>query len=276
MKQISNLLLVVSIFTFAVIGCQKQDSEPTYDIMTKETTLGKVLTNDAGKTLYFFTSDVNGTSACSGNCLTNWPVFYKELTNLDPTLVANVANFGIITRADGTKQTTYKGWPLYTYSGDATAGDVKGENVGGKWMVAKTTYTIMLANAQLIGADGKMYTSQYKEGTGDTQYFVDETGRTLYGYAFDKKNKNNYTKADFSNDGVWPIFGPDLKDLPSTLDKTLFSTIKVADKNQLTYKGWPLYYFGSDNKVRGANKGISFPKPGIWPIIQKETAEAPL
>lgn len=274
MKHFSNLLLVASFVFFIMVSCEKQASEPTYGIMAKTTTLGTVLTNQQGRTLYFFSSDVSGNSTCSGNCLTNWPVFYVDLTSVDPTLTAT--DFGTITRADGTKQTTFKGWPLYTYSGDAVAGDVKGENVGSKWYVAKTTYTIMLANAQLVGQDGKQYTSKYAEGAGDTQYFVDETGRTLYGFANDKKNKNNYTKSDFSNDGTWPIFGPDLKDIPSALDKSLFGTITVFGKNQMTYKGWPLYYFGSDNKVRGANKGVSVPKPGIWPIVNKDTPDAPL
>lgn len=274
MKQVSNLLLVVSFVFFIAAGCDKQESEPTYGIMAKTTTLGTVLTNQQGKTLYFFSSDVSGNSACTGNCLTNWPVFNVDLTSIDPTLTAT--DFGSITRADGTKQTTFKGWPLYTYSGDATAGDVKGENVGSKWFVAKTTYTIMLANAQLVGQDGKQYTSKYTEGAGDTQYFVDETGRTLYAFANDKKNKNNFTKSDFSNDGTWPIYGPDLKDVPSALDKSLFGTITVFGKNQMTYKGWPLYYYGSDNKVRGANKGVSFPRPGVWPIVNKDSPEAPL
>jgi predicted lipoprotein with Yx(FWY)xxD motif len=37
----------------------------------------------------------------------------------------------VITRADGSLQTTYKGWPLYYFSKDAGPGDLKGENVQG-------------------------------------------------------------------------------------------------------------------------------------------------
>lgn len=71
MKQISNLLLVVCFIFFVVVGCDKQESEPTYGIMAKTSTLGTVLTNQQGKTLYFFSSDVSGSSTCTGNCLTN-------------------------------------------------------------------------------------------------------------------------------------------------------------------------------------------------------------
>jgi len=45
----------------------------------------------------------------------------------------------------------------------------------------------------------------------------------------------------------------------------------VSKKNQ----GWPLYYFGQDGQTRGANKGISFPAPAIWPVPFKDIARAP-
>ncbi len=246
---------------------------PTNDVGVKETSLGKVLTDASGKTLYFFAKDVAGTPTCAGGCLDTWPVFSKTISRLDPSLSAT--DFASITRADGTTQTTYKEWPLYYYKSDAAAGDVKGENVGKVWFVAKPTYSIMMASAQLVGNDGKNYMADYKEGMGATQFFVDEMGRTLYGFANDKKNTNKYTKADFSNDGVWPIYTAELKDLPSTIDKSMFGVIDVFGKKQLTYKGWPLYYFGSDNAARGATKGVSFPKPGIWPIVNLETPNAP-
>ncbi len=273
MKKLIKMFILVSIVGIALLSCTKKDEAPTFDITLKETSLGKVFSDGAGKTLYFFSSDVKGVSVCTGGCLTNWPIFYKDLTNLDPALTSS--EFATITREDGAKQTTFKGWPLYYFSGDAATGDIKGENVGKKWFVAKPTYTLMLANAQLIGNDGKKYLATYKEGEGDTQYFVDDLGRTIYGFAFDKNNTNKYTKADFSNDATWPIYGPDLADLPSAMDKTLFSTITVFGKKQLTFKGWPLYYFGSDNKERGINKGVSVPKPGVWPIVNNDTPVAP-
>lgn len=246
---------------------------PTFDISQKSTRLGNVLTDQKGRTLYFFTKDVNGTSACSGGCLDVWPIFSVATPRLDTGLVA--ADFGSVTRADGKTQVTFKGWPLYYYASDAAAGDVKGEDVNNVWYVAKKSYSLMLANTQLVGNDGKNYTADYKEGTGYTQYFVDASGRTLYAFDKDKKNKNNYTKADFSNDATWPVWVSDLKDVPSVLNKALFSTIDVFGKKQVTYNGWPLYYFGPDNATRGLTKGVSVPTPGVWPIVQKTTAAAP-
>jgi len=54
-----------------------------------------------------------------------------ELKGVDAKVV------GTVTRADGTKQLTVKGWPLYTYLGDKKAGSWKGQNVSGKWFVIK-------------------------------------------------------------------------------------------------------------------------------------------
>lgn len=269
-------MIVAGILMTVAVACKTDDEPaPTYDVTVRETSLGKVLTDNKGMTLYFFARDVKGTSACTGGCLDTWPVFTIENLRLDTGLDA--ADFSSVPTADGKKQITYKGWPLYYYKSDVAAGDVKGENVGNVWFVAKQNYSIMLASAQLVGSDTKSYiidAGVYKEGTGATIYFTDQVGNTIYSYANDKKNSNKFTKSDFSNDGTWPIFYTEIKDLPSTLDKTQFSTITVFGRNQLTYKGWPLYYYGSDNKVRGANKGITFPRLAVWPIVQKDTPAA--
>ncbi len=281
-KNFINSIVVMGCLAVAGWSCSSDDDDatpvvvpptPTFDISQKSTMFGNVLTDQKGRTLYFFTKDANGTSTCTGGCLDAWPIFTVASPRLDTGLVAS--DFASITRADGKSQVTFKGWPLYYFASDVVAGDVKGENVNNVWVVAKKSYSIMLANTQLIGNDGKSYKADYTEGIADTQYFVDANGRTLYAFNKDKKNKNNYTKSDFSNDATWPIWVTDLKDFPSALDKSQFSTIDVFGKKQVTYKGWPLYYFGPDNATRGLTKGVSVPTPGVWPIVQKTTAAAP-
>ncbi|MNL47358.1 Secreted repeat [compost metagenome] len=128
----------------------------------------------------------------------------------------------------------------------------------------------MIVRSQLVGHDGKNYKSDYTVGDGSTTYFTDAKGITLYTFKNDNFKKNNFTKADFSNNAVWPIYETDKIVVPSTLDKSKFSVITVFGKSQLVYNGWPLYYFGQDANVRGANKGISFPSPGIWPVPVKD------
>jgi predicted lipoprotein with Yx(FWY)xxD motif len=123
-KSLIKLFILLSIPMLVIVACKKEDPLPSVDITIKDSSLGKILTDGYGKTLYFFTKDVAGTSACSGGCTDAWPIFSVENLRLDVGLTAT--DFATITRADGKKQVTYKGWPLYYYATDAIAGDVKG------------------------------------------------------------------------------------------------------------------------------------------------------
>jgi len=238
---------------------------------------GSVITDGSGNTLYFFSLDANGSSACTtaGGCLAVWPIVYEASPTLGTGL--NASDFASISRSDGSKQTTYKGWPLYRYAGDATAGNINGDGVDRVWFVAKPDYTVMLAVGQLVGDDGIKYDSTYKAGTGATLYMTDDRGVTLYSFTVDKSGKNNYTLSDFSNDSLWPIVQlSSVQNVPSSLDKTAFSSITVFGKPQLTYKGWPVYRFGPDALTRGNTKGISVTSPGTWPIMNEFSSAATL
>jgi predicted lipoprotein with Yx(FWY)xxD motif len=98
----------------------------------------------------------------------------------------------------------------------------------------------------------------------------------LYSFKTDRFKQNKYTKEDFSNNATWPIYEEaDLKKVPTGVDPADFAVINVFTKKQLTYKGWPLYYFGPDNAQRGKTKGVSVPTPGIWPIVNQTVTVAP-
>lgn len=101
--------------------------------VAQNTTLGNYLVNGSGMTLYYFTKDSANTSSANASVIANWPVFYTPNINVPSSL--NAASFGTITRTDGTKQTTFKDWPLYTYVKDTAPGDVKGEGVNDVWFV---------------------------------------------------------------------------------------------------------------------------------------------
>lgn len=108
-----------------------------FTIVTAESSLGTIITDDAGRTLYTFNNDTagSGTSACEAGCDAVWP----------PVTIAGAATksaditgeIGTITRTDGSTQVTYKGLPLYRFVNDAAPGDTNGEGVGGVWFVAK-------------------------------------------------------------------------------------------------------------------------------------------
>lgn len=256
-------------------SCSKDDAHTDQEKkgiqIREDAKFGKILTDSKGKTLYFFSKDSKGSSNCSGNCSQIWPIYHHKESSVGTGLDKSL--FGEITREDGTKQTTYKGWPLYYFADDITVNDIKGDGIQKIWYVAKPDYLVMVANTQLIGHDSKPYKSDYTEGQGFTSYFTDDHGRTLYAFASDKFNTNTFTKSDFSNDAIWPIFQTTQGSLPSIVTQDHLSIINVHGKQQLAYKGWPLYYFGQDIS-RGDNKGISFPRPGIWPIVNENTIAA--
>lgn len=100
-------------------------------VLENSTTYGSYLANASGFTLYTYTNDVpnSGKSTCYSSCAANWPIFYTA--NISVSQGLNASNFGVITRTDGTKQTTHNGYPLYFFVSDHKSGDVNGNNVGG-------------------------------------------------------------------------------------------------------------------------------------------------
>ena len=98
---------------------------------------GKVLFDGSGRTLYLFKRDKDSRSTCSGACAKAWPPF---LTTRAPKAGtgARTSLLGTTKRANGVRQVTYAGHPLYYFSGDTKPGQINCENVvefGGLWLV---------------------------------------------------------------------------------------------------------------------------------------------
>ena len=102
--------------------------------VAKNDKLGSYLTDAKGMALYVFKKDSAGKSACAGDCVTKWPLYYREKVGATGSLKAE--DFSTITREDGQKQTTYKGLPLYYFAGDKAASDTNGQGVRDVWFVA--------------------------------------------------------------------------------------------------------------------------------------------
>ncbi len=96
---------------------------------------GSYLADASGIALYTFKKDAPGKSACAGDCLRNWPLYYRE--KVDASGGLDPAAFATITREDGKKQTTYKGMPLYYFAEDQAPGETKGQGFKGVWFLAK-------------------------------------------------------------------------------------------------------------------------------------------
>lgn|SRR5689334_9688003 len=103
---------------------------------TGRTKLGTVLVDGNRRTLYLFEKDKGSASTCYGACASVWP----PLTSAKGVAAGGVpaAKLGSTKRTDGRTEVTYAGHPLYTYAGDAKAGQTRGQGLdqfGAEWYV---------------------------------------------------------------------------------------------------------------------------------------------
>jgi predicted lipoprotein with Yx(FWY)xxD motif len=94
-------------------------------VKVSKTSLGRILVDSRGRTLYLFAGDKSRRSMCSGSCASFWPPL---LTTGKPRAGAGVKAklLGTTKRTGGALQVTYRGHPLYTFKLDR-AGQTKGE-----------------------------------------------------------------------------------------------------------------------------------------------------
>jgi predicted lipoprotein with Yx(FWY)xxD motif len=98
----------------------------------RETSLGKVLTDANGMTLYTYDKDPKGKATCTGLCAIIWPPA-DAVASVAPT----TGSISVITKPDGSHQWARDSHPLYAYRLDRVPGDVKGQGVDGVWQVAR-------------------------------------------------------------------------------------------------------------------------------------------
>lgn len=104
-------------------------------LMTTESSLGDIVVDGEGMTVYMFDNDTQGADAstCEGECADNWPAVTVDSET--PEVEGVSGEVGTITGVDGEPQLTLNGWPLYYFVGDAAPGDVKGQGVNDVWWV---------------------------------------------------------------------------------------------------------------------------------------------
>lgn len=104
-------------------------------LMTAMSTLGEIVVDQAGMTVYQYDMDTQGAgvSTCTGVCATTWPAVTSASGG--PAVEGVTGEVSTITGAQGETQVVLNGWPLYYYSGDTAAGDTNGQGFGGIWWV---------------------------------------------------------------------------------------------------------------------------------------------
>ena len=227
-----------------------ETSVPPTDTVTirtaEHTDLGTIIVDGRGATLYLFTEDDRNQSSCADRCAETWPPL---LTPGEPSADEGVTSgaLGLITRADGSKQVTYNGWPLYHFAGDEKAGDAEGQSSGGVWFVVSV----------FGGPKQNRAAVKTSENSELGIILTDASGRTLYLFTVDERDKSNCLGGCAV---AWPPMltigdptaGPDIA------GERLTSITRSDGSQQVTYNGWPLYYYAPDRgpgDARGQNSG---------------------
>jgi len=154
-----RFVAVAAVAAFALSACSSSD-KPAASPATNETTttvaetpttpaatgpttvalgttsLGQILVDSKGITLYINENDKPGAPSCTAGCLTAWPPLVAPAS---PTYGAGLdaSKFSTVMAADGTKQLAVNGFPLYYFTNDKKAGDVTGQDSGGFYVVGK-------------------------------------------------------------------------------------------------------------------------------------------
>ncbi|BDZ45806.1 COG4315 family predicted lipoprotein [Naasia aerilata] len=163
-RKTSHLAVALSVIALALTGCAGSTTDPgssgapdtgassappaattppaeepspsaAADLAVASTSLGDIVVDAKGMSLYVFDKDTagSGSSSCSGQCLVNWPPLHA--TSDTPTVDGVTGEVGTITGTDGQPQVTLNGLPLYYFVGDAAPGDVNGQAVQQIWWV---------------------------------------------------------------------------------------------------------------------------------------------
>ncbi len=232
----------------------------------QDTRLGAVVTDAAGFTLYRFDKDTAEPSAsnCAGDCAKAWPPVPAAGTQPGSVEAGRVAS---VQRADGTRQLTIAGWPVYRFAKDTAPGQTNGQGVGGTWFA--------------VTPDGKK-AGTADSGAGDEQALPALSLRTdeqLGPIIRDGKGRTLYR---FTKDTAWPMksncegtclekWRPakpvDLNDVEGIDPKKLTLLTRPDGTKQLTIDCWPLYWFTGD-KAPGDTSGQNV--GGTWFAVKAD------
>jgi len=114
-------------------------------VSTATSSLGRILVDSRGHTLYLFEKDKNGKSSCAGSCAGAWPPLIAS-GKARAGDGAKSSLLGTTKRADGRTQVTYNHHPLYLFVKDTTKGQTNGENVdafGAEWYAVSPAGTFV-------------------------------------------------------------------------------------------------------------------------------------
>jgi len=117
--------------------------------------LGRILVDSQGRTLYLFQKDTGTKSTCTGACAAAWP---PAQANGKPIVGSGLTASKLgTTSSAGKSQLTYNGHPVYLFSGDSKAGQTNGEGVtafGAAWYAVNPSGNMVTSGSGGSGGSG--------------------------------------------------------------------------------------------------------------------------
>ena len=167
-----RLAAFATVTTFAVVTAVAGAAPVSLTVVhsAQNVALGKILVSASGRTLYHDSAEKKNVVKCLGSCATQWPPLLvpagaKPVPG--PGITASL--LGTVKRPDGKLQVTYAGLPLYLFSGDRKAGDVKGQGLSGIWHALTPTGAVVTKSVKVsTGSTSGSGSSSGSSGTGGT------------------------------------------------------------------------------------------------------------
>jgi predicted lipoprotein with Yx(FWY)xxD motif len=120
-------------------AAQTSSSSNAVVVKSASSSLGTILVDSQGMTLYHLSGEQNGKFICTSTvCLGVW---HPLIASSGAAPSGEVGSLGTVKRPEGTMQVTYKGTPLYTFTGDQQPGETKGQGIKdvGTWSAITTS-----------------------------------------------------------------------------------------------------------------------------------------
>ena len=232
-----------------VISCEKEIEDPVMEEDLKieiktDATFGNYLTTSTGKTLYFYSRDLEGLSNCVDDCLDEWTA-----VGISEDLPATSSNeFGLVRRENGFVQLTFKGWPLYTRNTESE-NEITADNQDGEWYLAKPDYNLFLGLKTVDGIERK--------------FLIDERGQSVYYKSDDGSNQSSCLTAACIL--KYPPLQLSGNIFPSIVDESLIQDLSRTDSiPQTSYKNRPLYTHSLDARGQATGQGFL----GVWFVME--------
>ena len=127
-------------------------------VQTRASSLGQILVDAQGRTMYLFAQDTGPASTCVGACTSAWP---PVPVSAAPHAAggASASALGVI-GSGSRRQLSYAGHPLYYFAGDSKAGQTHGQALdefGAKWFVLNSAGAAIVNAPSNAGNSGGGY-----------------------------------------------------------------------------------------------------------------------